>query len=238
MLRVLCAFVLLTAAAEAERQTAFRAFAVLPVDASGQLSRIAACEGTPWPERWHFIVRDPAQENGLRDYVVEDGRVVARNGVSQFAREVRAEDVLPPRSVQVDSDRVAVIASHYAEANGLAPASMNYELRKEPFDDRPMWKVTCLDSKNRVFGWLVLDAATGVVVARGGFSRVPLSGGFTGEPLPNATRGDLEEVATPRPRATPVRSPRRIEVRRAEPVEPPRRIVVDPFRAVRGLLPF
>jgi hypothetical protein len=250
MYRILCVVaILLGNAAGAERQSAFQAFQSVPVTEGARLARIGACEGSPVPERWHFIVHDPALEGGLWDYVVADGRVVARNGVSQFAREVHPEDVLPPGSVQLDSDRVASVAARYAAANDLEVVSMNYELRKEPVDAQPVWKVTCLDAQGGSVGWLIFDATDGSVIARGGgFSQRPALPSVNGEPLYDPTdddrgvggfqrrpsadaRGNDALPATPRPERT--------EVRRAEPVYPAhRRIVIDPFRAVRDLLPF
>ncbi len=246
---VFAVFALLGNIAWADHQSAFEAFRNVPIEEGLRLARIGASEGAPVPERWHFIVYDPAAENGLCDYVVADGRVVARNGISQFAREVQPRDVLPYRSVRVDSDRVAAVVARYADANDVEVGSLNYELRKEPLDAQPVWKITAFDARGERAGWLMFDAGDGSVIARGGaFAQRPSLPSVNGEPLFDPTDDDrgaggfhrqsaLE--AMPREPETPASRRRPIEVRRAEPVHPesrPRNI--DPFRVVRDLRPF
>jgi len=241
MLRALCLIaVLLPQFALAQRQTAFRAYTALPPEIAWKLVRIAACEGTPVPERWHFVVHDPQQPNGLRDYVVAAGRVVATNSVSQFASEARAKDILLPGAVRVDSDHVAALAEQYAAANGISFASLNYELRLDLLEPHPVWKVTCLDSQNRTLGWLVCDARTGEVVAHGNFLRVPpMRPEAVGEP-----RFDTSEIQGGFRRSSDANGSIRhhhvlqgkVEIRRAKPVERRERIEIAPLRLVHDLL--
>lgn len=183
MFRNVCAMIMLLGQA-VWAETAFEAYQRLPGEEGARLARIGASDGTPVPERWHFIVYDPTQDGGLRDCVVAGGRIVARNGVSQFVRQVSPQDVLPYRSVRIDSDRVAATAARYAAANDVEIASLNYELRKEPLDAQPVWKVTAFDQKGDRLGWLMLDATDASVIARGGaFSQRPPLSPPIGEPL-------------------------------------------------------
>jgi hypothetical protein len=238
-----------TAVAE-QGQSAFKAYASLPHDAALRLAKIAGCEGSPQPARWHFVIHEAEAENGLRDYVIADGRIVAENAASQFADEVRVEDVLALNSVQIDSDYVARIAAQYAAANAVKIASMNYELHKNPMG-RPVWKVTCLDPRNRILGWVVVDAADGKVAGQGGFEFTPAAyDSATGEPtVPDLVASEPPDAALPAPGPTVAEQdtdahtsgsrpppasaqpgkdgrpltnrPRELEVRRAEPVDPP-----------------
>ena len=248
MIRIFfAAIALLGNFAWADRQSAFEAFRSVPAEEGLRLARIGASEGAPTPERWHFIVYDPSSENGLCDYVVADGRVVARNGVSQFAREAQPRDVLPYRSVRVDSDRVAAVVTRYADANDVEVISLNYELRKEPLDAQPVWKITAFDARGERVGWLMFDAGDGSVIARGGaFVQRPSLPSVNGEPLFDPTDDDrgvggfhrqssLESMPLDPETSAPLRRP--VEVRRAEPVHPASRLRnIDPFRGVRDLL--
>src|SRR5687767_11363099 len=90
------------------RNTALAAARVLPPEDFHKVARIAACEGTPDPERWHILVHDERAENGLRDYVVANGTLISRSPISQFATEIRPEDVIGD-TVRVDSDRAAMV---------------------------------------------------------------------------------------------------------------------------------
>lgn len=241
MLRMLCLIaVLLPQLATAQRQTAFRAYTAIPPEAAWRLVRVGACEGTPVPERWHFVVHDPQQPNGLRDYVVAGGRVVATNSVSQFASEAQARDILMPGAVRIDSDHVAAMAEQYAAANHMTVASMNYELRRDLLDPHPVWKVTCLDSQNRTLGWLVCDARTGEVVAHGNFLRIPgTRPEVIGEPLFDApeTQGGFRpssDMSYPDSSRSALRQ--KVEIRRAEPVKRRQRLEIAPLRLVHDLL--
>ena len=218
-------FTLLSGAAvAAEGQTAFRAFSVIAAEEGLSLIGIAGCEGTPEPERWHLILFDPASDTGLRDYTVADGRIVARNGVSQFFAEVRPEDVLLAGSVTIDSDRAGWIARSYAAANRLPLVSLNYHLRRDILGGAPVWKITCFDAEQRQLGWLVISGNEETVIAQHGFEKTPVV-----DQLPSGRSS--APASSPRPKIAK-------EVRRALPVEPRERPHIDPLAVVRKLLPF
>jgi hypothetical protein len=263
MLRIFCLVttVAFNAAAE-QKRTAFEAYALVPREVALRLARVAACEGTRQPERWHFIVHEPEAENGLREYVIADGRIAAMNGVSQFAGEVLPEDVLGLKSVLIDSSYVAQVVNRYAAVNRLSIASLNYDLHKEP-TGVAVWKVTCLDSANRPLGWLVIDAVNGKVAEESGFEITPdlhynatgeptsrnqeispSVGGFQRRPPPVASREEFEDERDfDAPAGGFRRRLRDIDARRVEPEtkQPPpqrRRTEFDPYRLGRRLYPF
>ena len=74
MSRILLSSLLLISSAvtlvAAGSQTALSALRTLPPEDEQRLARIDGCDGTPTPERWHFLVYDPQTENGYREYVV------------------------------------------------------------------------------------------------------------------------------------------------------------------------
>jgi hypothetical protein len=152
--------------------TALQAVKLLPKDAWSRLARVAAFEGAPVPERWHILVHDTREENGLHEYVIANGEVVASRAISQFADELKADDIIGSEAVKFDSDRAANLAEAYADANKLAYASCNYELKKD--GETPLWKVTCLDAKGEEIGRLSISASKGTVLKRDGFPLEPV----------------------------------------------------------------
>jgi hypothetical protein len=240
MPRVLCSIFLFLfatiAAAVPERQSALEALAVLPSEDAKRLARIAACEGSPVPERWHFLTYDPQAESGYHEYVVAHRQIVVRREVSQFATELQPDEIVGAETVQIDSDRAARLAQQYAKENNLSVASLNFQMRRDALGADPVWKITCLDDNDEPLGWLVVSARDEKVVARGGFARTPAQLS-QGEPLvnerpPAVAEGGFRGQAARNRKSTPTESPSRpIEVRRAEPVRRP----PEPFRLFRGL---
>src|SRR5687767_13225909 len=77
-----------------QSESALRAIRLLPKSEAKRIARIEGREGTPAPERWHILVHDPKVENGLREYVVAGGELVASRTLSQFAEHLQPGDVV------------------------------------------------------------------------------------------------------------------------------------------------
>lgn len=157
----------------ANGMTALQALKLLPKDAWPRLARVAGFEGNPAPERWHLLVHDTREEGGVHEYVVARGEVVASRGVSQFAEELKAEDVIGGDAVKIDSDRAAAIAQQYAQANNLTMATCNFELKKDGDGAVPVWRVSCVDAKGGEVGQIFITATKGTVVRHEGFTVEP-----------------------------------------------------------------
>jgi hypothetical protein len=153
--------------------SALNAIKQLPRGEAKKIARIEAREGKPAPERWHILVHDPKDENGLHEYVVAGGEVVASRNISQFAESLKPTDVMGTSSLKVDSDKVAALAQAYGQVNNVTIASLNYVLKKEGVDAAPLWDVTCLDEQGTVVGHLVVSAGKGNVVSHDGFTAEP-----------------------------------------------------------------
>lgn len=240
-------FLLLLAAAPLRAQmSALDALRLLPRGDGKRLARIVARDGTPVPERWHFLVHDAKAENGLREYVVAGGEVVASREVSQFAEGLRAEDVAGADAVKVDSDRAAKQVQQYAELNKLTVKTLHYELKKSATG--PLWTVACLDAAGKEVGQLVISASRGTVVSHPGFAAEPT-------PLPPITPAPEEKsqapvAAAPPPKApaapkatvapkhasAPKTTPLPVQVAVAVPVEPPAAPAATPEPKKPGIL--
>lgn len=154
-------------------ESALEAIKELPKDQAGRIARIEARGGTPQPDRWYILTHDPKADNGVHEFVVSDGEIVASRSVSQFAESLKDEDVLGDAPLKIDSNKVAKLAQSYAEANGAVVTSMNYELKKDGPDAAPAWTVSCLDDKGNKVGVIVVTAGKGNVVSHEGFSLEP-----------------------------------------------------------------
>jgi len=174
-----------TASLSAQTGTsALNAIKLIPKADAKKIARIEAREGNPVPERWYIVVHNPADESGLREYVVAGGAVVASRALSQFAESVKPEDIITGEPLKIDSDRAGKLANQYALANNAIPATLNYQLRKDADDGTPVWNVTCIDENGRALGGVVVAANKGTVLSHNGF---PL------EPAPAKLKGEEED---------------------------------------------
>lgn len=199
-------------------ESALRALRLLPKGEGKHLARIEARGGTPVPERWHILVHDPADENGLHEYVVAGGELVASRSLSQFVENLAPGDVVSTDAIKIDSDRAGRLAQRYAVANNLTVAGMNYGLKKDGPAAAPLWTVTCLDDAGNELGRLVVSAGKGNVISNEGFA-VPPAVEKTSKPerirTPASTQPATQiAVEQPEPPVETAEPPRREEERR------------------------
>ncbi len=153
--------------------TALGALKLLPRGEAKNVARIEAREGTPEPERWHILVHDKAAENGLREYVIAGGEIVASRSLSQFAETITTEDVLGGEALKFDSDRAAKLLQQYALANGATITGLDFSLRREGHGAAPLWHIKGLDEAGKEVGTLVVTAGKGTVISHDGFPAEP-----------------------------------------------------------------
>ena len=189
-------------------ETALDAIKDLPKEQAAHVARIEARGGTPQPDRWYILTQDPGADNGVHEFVVSNGEIVASRAVSQFAESLKADDVVGADPLKIDSDKVAKLAHDYADANGATVASMNYELKKDGPDAAPAWTVSCLDDKGNKVGSIVVTAGKGNVVAHDGFSLEPEAAPTPGETKKRQPEPHFETYAKPEvaPDASPAAS--------------------------------
>jgi hypothetical protein len=178
-------------------ETALSALKVLPREAAANVVTIHAFEGKPLPDRWHIMTYDADAQNGVHEYVVADGEIIASRNVSQFAEELKAEDVVGAEAVKFDADKAMKLAEKYTQANKVKAAFYNYELKRDGPRAAPLWHIGCFDENGESLGTVVVSASKGSVVAHDG---LPIQ--------PGADKPDTKLTD------------RRVETRRAEPVRP------------------
>ena len=191
-----------TAAAQGSG-TALDALRLLPKDVAKRLARIEAREGTPAPERWYLLVHEPAEERGVREFVVAGGRLVTSRTISQFAETLKPADIVGADAVKIDSAHVAKLAAAFADANGAKVGSLNYELTRDAASNAPVWKVTVLDTAGDQLGILAVNATKGAVLSSEGFEKSPASDLLA----PPAGIATAERTAAKKTKATPTPKP-------------------------------
>ena len=187
--------------------SALAALRKLPRTDAKRLAQIEARDGTPVPERWHVIVHEPKSENGLREYVVAGGEIVASREVSQFSESIRAEDVLGTDSLKINSDQVGKIAEQYAHANNLSVARMHYQLKKDGAAATPLWTVTCIDTAGAEIGRLVISAGRGSVISHQGFHATPPSAVIPLSPISTPPEKPRVAPSSPIAKSSPPSTP-------------------------------
>jgi len=190
--------------------TALGALKLIPQGAAKRLARIEGRDAVASPERWYFIVHDPALPRGMREFVVAGGKVVASRELSQFAEAVSATDVVGSDAVKIDSDRVARLAALFAGANGGMVGSVNFELARDAAANAPVWRATVLDRIGDQLGVVTVHASKGGILGHDGFENEP-SAELLNSVLPpqgassrNAAAGKVLPAGRPEP--TPSRS--------------------------------
>ena len=202
-LRTLLFLAFVSTAAAQGGGTALDALKLIPKDAAKRLARIEAREGTPAPERWYLLVHDPAEQRGVREFVVADGKFLTSRTLSQFADTLKPTDIIGADTVKVDSAHVAKLAAAFAEANGAKVGMLNYELMRDAATNAPAWKVTVLDAVGDQLGVLAVNATRGAVLSAEGFEKSPAVE-LLAPPAGVAGAGrSVAKVAKPTPTPTP-----------------------------------
>ena len=208
--------VCLAASGLAAGSTALDAVKSLPREQRARVARIEARDGSPEPERWHILVNDRAAENGLKEFVVAEGVIVADRGISQFAESLTPDQILGD-GVRFNSDRAAQLVQQYAQANDIIVASIAYQLRKDGPAAVPLWRLTCYSALGREIGSLTITATKGAVISHQGFTVEPT---LVVAEKPRETEKPREKPR-PAPVAQVVREAPLQPFREAQPPPPP-----------------
>jgi hypothetical protein len=202
MHRCLVVLSLCTLAAQAEPTSARQAAAAVPKLQQKFIARLSGKDGQPVPAVWTILAYDAKAERGLREYTVAAGTVVASRGISDLAEKLTAAETIGLSALQLDSPQLADLAFAYGDVNGLAIATLGYDLRKDGEDAAPLWRVTAHDAKGAALGELVIAAHTGVVISHEGFRLAPMPPDLQGAiasapPKPTTRRAAAEGKEKP-----------------------------------------
>src|SRR5256714_6568820 len=119
-------------------------------------------EGDPQPRSWKILVEDKNAANGVREYVVEDNRVVSQRAPNKSVTGSTKGATINTSQLNLDSTGAYSVAAHTAETSHVTFSLTSYTLRT---DDRgnPVWIVTLADRSNRPVGTIHIRASDGRV---------------------------------------------------------------------------
>ena len=167
MRKLLFASLLLATPAFAqENPSAYEALRVIGTQVNRQVvNRVVSVngvEGEPQPRSWKVLVEDRNAANGVREYVVEDNRIVSQRVPNKSVVGSTQGATINPSKLNLDSTGAYSVAAHTAETSHVTFSLTSYTLRT---DDRgnPTWVVTLADRNNRPVGTIHIRASDGRV---------------------------------------------------------------------------
>src|ERR1043165_4192217 len=149
-----------------ENTSAYEALRVIGTQLNKQLvNRVVSVngvDGDPQPRSWKILVEDKNAANGVREYVIEDRRIVSQRAPNKSVVGSTQGATINTAKLNLDSTGAYSVAAHTAETSHVTFSLTNYTLRT---DDRgnPVWIVTLADRRNRPVGTLHIRASDGRV---------------------------------------------------------------------------
>src|SRR5688572_6042408 len=107
MTRLIVSLFVLSLAAHAEPVSALKACQAVPKLQHKLIAQVAAKGGGPAPEVWTVLAYDAKGPNGLREYTVTAGTLVATRGISDLAEKLAETDAIGMANIKLDSTQVA-----------------------------------------------------------------------------------------------------------------------------------
>jgi hypothetical protein len=161
---VLASLLLASPVLAQESASAYEALRVMGTQLNRQLvNRVVSVngvDGDPQPRTWKILVEDKNAANGVREYVVEDNRVVSQRAPNKSVVGSTQGATINTSKLNLDSTGAYTVAAHTAETSHVTFSLTSYTLRT---DDRgnPIWIVTLADRSNRPVGTIHIRASDG-----------------------------------------------------------------------------
>ena len=123
---------------------------------------VSGVDGDPQPRSWKILVEDKNAAGGVREYVIEDNRIVSQRVPNRSVAGSTQGATIDTAKLNLDSTGAYAVAAHTAETSHITFSLTSYTLRT---DDRgnPVWVVTLADRSNRPVGTIHIRASDGRV---------------------------------------------------------------------------
>ena len=120
-------------------------------------------DGDPQPRTWKILVEEKNAPSGVREYVIEDNRIVSQRVPNRSVTGSTQGATINTSKLNLDSTGAYSVAAHTADTSHVTFSRTNYTLRT---DDRgnPIWVVTLADRSNRPVGTIHIRASDGRVM--------------------------------------------------------------------------
>ena len=149
-----------------ENPSAYEALRTIGTQLNRQLvNRVVSVngvDGDPQPRTWKILVEDRNAANGVKEYVVEDTRIVSQRAPNRSVVGSTQGATINTAKLNLDSTGAYSVAAHTADTSHVTFSLTSYTLRT---DDRgnPVWIVTLADRSNRPVGTIHIRASDGRV---------------------------------------------------------------------------
>jgi hypothetical protein len=149
-----------------ENPSAYEALRVIGTEGHRELvNRVVSVngvDGDPQPRSWKILVEDKSAPNGVREYVIEDNRIVSQRAPNKSVVGSTQGATINTSKLNLDSTGAYSVAAHTAETSHVTFALTSYTLRT---DDRgnPIWIITLADRSNHPVGTIHIRASDGRV---------------------------------------------------------------------------
>ncbi len=149
-----------------ENPSAYEALRVIGTQLNRQaVNRVVSVngvDGDPQPRAWKILVEDKNAPNGVREYVVEENRIVSQRAPNRNVVGSTQGATINTSKLNLDSTGAYSVAAHTADTSHVTFSTTSYTLRT---DDRgnPVWIVTLADRSNRPVGTIHIRASDGRV---------------------------------------------------------------------------
>ena len=163
---LLASLLLATPVLAQESPTAYEAIRVIGTqvhrDAVNRVVSVTGVDGDPQPRSWKILVEDKTAPNGVREYVIEENRIVSQRAPNKSVVGSTQGSTINTSKLNLDSTGAYSVAAHTADTSHVTFALTNYTLRT---DDRgnPIWIVTLADRSSRPVGTIHIRASDGRV---------------------------------------------------------------------------
>ena len=134
-----------------------------------ELSRVVGVVGffgQDQPRQWRLLAHDAQQRGIMREYILENGRVVAER---RFAREPDQDMpsiVIPVNQLKVDSKQAFLLAEAQATAASIGFDSAHYQLRCRDLRSEPVWVLNLSDTARKTVGVIYISALNGDIIRK------------------------------------------------------------------------
>lgn len=120
--------------------------------------------GQSQPAAWKIFLQDPAARGGVRELVIQQGRIASERTPVRGFGWVSDRSPLNFSRLNLDSNGAFKLANQAAIERRLGFNSVNYELASDPASGAPVWDLTLFDNLGKLVGRMQISAESGKVV--------------------------------------------------------------------------
>jgi|GEM_PF-1721224 len=128
--------------------------------------QIVGIQGGDQPKVWRILARDPYQYGAIRDFAVQENRVVGDQFVPPaYHRQIPAL-VVPSSALKTDSSEAFIIADKAASEAKVGFDSLDYEMLGSDPSTGPVWVVRLVGRSGLMVGELVIRGRDGQMLRK------------------------------------------------------------------------